>query len=246
MKKIFTSILLFSIVLTGVSQNIHAFDLSHTAISGTIVPLGIAPTTTRTDQFLLYNSDAVGHRYKVVRTIFYKDASDSTSFCFGGFCYSCHTGVSNASDSIGPGDTSHFAGGGFEATFNAGPANVTRYVHYNFFNIASGASSDTTGFTIQYNYSLGITDPTATGAISNVFPNPASNIVNIKYDIAATSQKAKISFYDMLGKEIKEVTLNDKQGNVKLNTSDFDAGIYFYSFIVDDKIITTKKLIITK
>jgi hypothetical protein len=44
---------------------------------------------------------------------------------------------------------------------------------------------------------------------------------------------------------VKEVAIADKQGIAKLNVSDLNAGIYFYSIIVDNKQVTTKKLIVS-
>ena len=49
----------------------------------------------------------------------------------------------------------------------------------------------------------------------------------------------------MLGKVIKEIALNDKQGTLKVDVSELKAGIYFYAFMLNDKAITTKKLIVS-
>lgn len=82
-------------------------------------------------------------------------------------------------------------------------------------------------------------------AISNPFPNPANSIVSMKYDINEFSEKGEIVFYDMLGKSVKEITLSDKKGTAKINVDDLNSGIYFYSFLVDGKAISTKKLVVS-
>ena len=49
----------------------------------------------------------------------------------------------------------------------------------------------------------------------------------------------------MVGKIVKETELTDKKGTAKINVDDLNSGIYFYSFIVDGKAISTKKLVIS-
>ena len=83
------------------------------------------------------------------------------------------------------------------------------------------------------------------GTISNAFPNPANFSVSMKYDITEFSHKGQIVFYDMLGKAVKEIALSDKKGTAKINVDDLNAGVYFYSFLVDGKAISTKKLVVS-
>ena len=82
-------------------------------------------------------------------------------------------------------------------------------------------------------------------SISNAFPNPANISVSMKYDITEFSHKGQIVIYDMLGKAVKEITLSDKKGTAKINVYDLSAGVYFYSFLVDGKAVSTKKLVVS-
>ena len=82
-------------------------------------------------------------------------------------------------------------------------------------------------------------------SIGNAFPNPSNMSVSVKYDINEFSNSGTIIFYDMLGKAVKEVALTDKKGTVKINVDDLNSGVYFYSFLVDGKAISTKKLVIS-
>ncbi len=247
MKKITTTILLFSIIIKGFSQSISMLDLNSNLVSGTMVNAYILPNSTRTDEFLAHNAGGTTNEYKVLRTIFYEDAGDATQFCWGGSCYGFAINTSSYGDSIAAGATINFGQGGFHCVFNSGSAMVTRYVHYQVYNTNISSHGDTTGFTIKYIASLtGIDEQQMAGTIADVFPNPASGVVSVNYNLTSAAQLSKIAIYDMLGKEVKEIKLTDKQGVAKLNTDDLVSGIYFYSLVMDNKVITTKKLVINK
>jgi len=243
MKKIATILCLLASAIYGHSQNIVLLNDSKNIVSNTIVDINIASSSSSTDEILVKNAASIPDTLKVVRTINTVDPGDQTQFCFGGLCYSFATNISNLTLIIAPGDTVDFAGNGFHAIFNSGPACVTRLVHYKFYNIHN--FSDSTGVTLQYNCTTGIDELfNGDGIISNAFPNPANSVISVKYDLNGFSQNGKIIFYDILGKSVKEINLNDKQGIAKINVMELKSGIYFYSFIVDDKIISTKKIVI--
>ncbi len=243
MKKIATLFVLLSGIIYGYSQGIVLLDLNKNIISNTIVDINIASNTSSTDEFLVKNAGSISDTLKVVRTIYSKDVDDVTKFCWGGLCYLAATSTSSLSAIIAPGDTIDFEQNGFHAIFNSGAACVTRLVHYKFYNIHN--FSDSTGFTLRYLCASGVDEISkAGGIISDVYPNPANSNLAFKYDVNESSEKGKIIFYNMLGESVKEVTLNDKHGTAKINVLDMDSGIYFYSFLVDDKIVSTKKLVI--
>jgi hypothetical protein len=77
------------------------------------------------------------------------------------------------------------------------------------------------------------------------YPNPASSNVTFSYNVE-NYNNANITIYNVLGKEIKKLNIDNKTGKKSINTSDFSSGVYFYNLSVDGKIITTKKLIISK
>lgn len=245
MRKIATTLYLLSSVIFGYSQNIVLLNDNKNIISNTIVDINIASSSGATDEILIKNVSLIPDTLKVIRTIYSVDAGDQTQFCFGGLCYSFTTDVSNLSLIIAPGDTVDFSENGFHSIFNSGTSCVTRSVHYKFYNIHN--FSDSTGVTLRYLCSTGIDELLhGGGVISAAYPNPANSLVSIKYDVNELSQKSKIIFYNMLGKSVKEIILNDKQGTVKINVGDLNAGIYFYTFMVDDKIISTKKMVINR
>ena len=244
MKKIITSIALVTVGLFGFAQNLDILDDTHAEISNTIFDVSLGGNTSIITEFLVTNTDAVSHTYRCRRTIFSVAPDDSTRFCWGGLCYNWNTNLSSLSLAVAPGDTMDFADFGFHAEFLSKMSTMTRTVHYQFYNIAD--ANDSTGVTIRYNSTVGIDEMDKIGgSISNAYPNPANLSVSMKYDINEFSNRGAIVFYDILGKSVKEVVLTDKKGTAKVNVDDLNAGIYFYSFLVDGKAIATKKLVIS-
>ncbi|MDR1973897.1 MAG: T9SS type A sorting domain-containing protein, partial [Bacteroidales bacterium] len=79
-------------------------------------------------------------------------------------------------------------------------------------------------------------------------PNPFSKKTTIQYKLSEKTTNAKICIYDLNGKELRSFTLNTAKGtsSVEVNASDLLAGIYLYSLIADNKLIATKRMILTE
>lgn len=74
-------------------------------------------------------------------------------------------------------------------------------------------------------------------------PNPATTQTTIAYYLAETAQNAYLLIHDVRGSQVAKHELH-RTGNSRfvLNVSRWNKGIYFYSLIVDGKLISTKKL----
>lgn len=78
----------------------------------------------------------------------------------------------------------------------------------------------------------------------SAFPNPAKENLTISYNVE-NIENTFISIYNVLGKEVKKIKV-ENNNQTKINVSDLNSGIYFYNLSVNNKIVNTKKLIITK
>jgi len=246
MKKIITSIALIASSVFAFGQiSLEVLDHSNSNnVSSTIFDVSIGANTSLITEFYVTNTDVASHTYKCRRTILTIDPTDSTRFCWGGLCYNWPTNLSSQNLTVAPGDTLDFSDLGFHAEFLSKLSTITRTVHYQFYDIAN--PDDSTGVTIRYNSTLGVDEMNKIGgSISNAYPNPTNMSVSMKYDINEFSNNGTIVFYDILGKAVKTVALNDKKGTAKINVDDLNSGIYFYSFLVDGKAISTKKLVIS-
>lgn len=136
---------------------------------------------------------------------------------------------------------------GFTAAFNPNPRQLCDTVA-----LTTGAGSPiadpmpTNNTHCKSVYS--VKDPLAIGTIVAtaeqlaVYPNPASAVVNVKYDFQ-TSSKAGITVYDMSGKAVyqeqpKQVVAGEKIYTI--NTSQFSAGLYMIELSVNDTKLVSK------
>ncbi|MEN8120557.1 MAG: tail fiber domain-containing protein [Bacteroidota bacterium] len=77
-------------------------------------------------------------------------------------------------------------------------------------------------------------------------PNPFKESTKIEYFLSDDVSNAMINIYDMNGTQLKSIDLYEKgYGNITVNGSEFNAGIYIYAFIADGQVIDTKQMILT-
>jgi hypothetical protein len=81
-------------------------------------------------------------------------------------------------------------------------------------------------------------------SVSNIYPNPAMNFVNMDYDLPAEVKTASVKIVNLLGSVMMEQQVDVDNSNMRMNISNLDGGIYFYSLLVNGEIYSTKKLIV--
>jgi hypothetical protein len=79
---------------------------------------------------------------------------------------------------------------------------------------------------------------------TNLYPNPADDYTEIEYSISQSVNDARLSFYNVLGTEVKGIELDKNEKKVRIPTRDMNSGIYLYQLSVDGKSMVTKKLIV--
>lgn len=78
-------------------------------------------------------------------------------------------------------------------------------------------------------------------------PNPFKEQTVIEYSVPENAVNASVIVYDMTGAQLKEYKLMAKgNSSVTIKGSEFKAGMYIYSLIVDGKLVDTKRMILTK
>ncbi len=80
--------------------------------------------------------------------------------------------------------------------------------------------------------------------VSNIYPNPADDHANIDYVIASSAGDTKITFYNVLGNEMKEEMLDKDQKKLRVSTREWNNGIYLYQLSSEGKSLVTKKLLV--
>jgi hypothetical protein len=90
--------------------------------------------------------------------------------------------------------------------------------------------------------------PVATAPVNGfgltAYPNPYSINTTISYDFSSIKSfnKSSIIVYDMLGRVVKTIDLNNNKGTVNMNRANLASGIYLYSLVVDGSRVKTQKL----
>ncbi len=78
-------------------------------------------------------------------------------------------------------------------------------------------------------------------------PNPFNSKTTIKYSVTNEINNAQIFIFNMQGTLITTFKIIEKgTGQITINSSELNAGMYMYSLIVDGKLIDTKRMILTQ
>lgn len=78
-----------------------------------------------------------------------------------------------------------------------------------------------------------------------VYPNPTTGELKLNYKLPQGCTKAQILIFDSTGKQVKEYTITDTFTNILL-PEEFNNGMYLYSLKVNNEIIKTEKIILSK
>src|SRR5450432_3351636 len=78
-------------------------------------------------------------------------------------------------------------------------------------------------------------------------PNPFAGTTSINYSIPQNFGRAKLEVSDMSGRIIKTVMINNSgRGNLSVDASGLSSGVYNYTLYVDEKMISSKQMVLTK
>jgi hypothetical protein len=83
-------------------------------------------------------------------------------------------------------------------------------------------------------------------SLAQNIPNPFNHSTTIGYSIAKQFSSANIIITDKNGNVLKQVDLSANKGSVNVDASTLSSGAYQYSLIVDDKLIDTKQMVLSK
>jgi hypothetical protein len=79
-------------------------------------------------------------------------------------------------------------------------------------------------------------------------PNPFNISTTIKYQLSDNATNAKICIYNLTGKQLQCYNLPATKGesSIEVCASSLQSGMYLYSLIVGDKLISTKRMVLTE
>lgn len=77
-------------------------------------------------------------------------------------------------------------------------------------------------------------------------PNPFSESSVITLNIPQNTKNATIYIYDLSGKQIKSIAVNERgETNVTVYATDLSAGMFVYSLVVDGNVAVTRRMMVT-
>jgi hypothetical protein len=235
------ALLLLTIVLIAgfsvFSQNLTLSDGAHNVPNGDTIMVAGDVTSTLFCHINVINNAGVALSVKCIRTNVVVVPGSTNTFCWGGSCWDTSYYISPDPTIIAAGETSTEFSGDYKANGHSG-ISIVRYRFYDMNNV-----SDSVMFYGLFDATVGINElPQLT--VSDIYPNPADNAAFLNYNITSNFTKAEIRIIDILGNKAQIIPLNDREGKVKISTANLTSGIYFYSAIIDDKPVFTKKLIV--
>ncbi|SFQ37505.1 T9SS type A sorting domain-containing protein [Hymenobacter arizonensis] len=88
-------------------------------------------------------------------------------------------------------------------------------------------------------------DTRASITFLNVYPNPSRGQITVQLTQRTTGDY-KFRLSNIIGQELRTIALKPELASAGLpvDLSDFRAGMYFYSLLVDGKVVTTKRLVL--
>jgi len=238
-------LLLLAIIALVASYSTQAqyFELSH---EGHVYGSEIEVVGSPSDFEILFdplvtNISDVEMVVKVRRTIIEAIEGTENLFCWVA-CYGPFTDESTQYLYMAPGFTTepNF----FSAHYSPYEHPGTTIVDYTFFNKDDETQSQT--FRVNFKASPDAIDENILRGVSfsDVFPNPANDLITINYQLVPEVKTAQVRISNLLGSVVGEYTFDQGSTSMKMDVSQMEGGIYFYSIVLNGEVLHTKKLIV--
>lgn len=82
--------------------------------------------------------------------------------------------------------------------------------------------------------------------MGSIYPNPSSRYAQLDYQIKNPAVNARIVINSFIGNPVVDLRLDPTQKSIGINVADLNPGIYFYTLIVDNQNIVTRKLVVKR
>ena len=244
MKKILLSICALAIFsIASIAQNItvHHQEESNLEVTNDTIKIFVDETGDAEVHLSLFNGTASDITFKATKKIIDTVTNSMNDFCWG-MCYSPSVMVSTASLIVNHDEYSAQGNLGFYAHYHANGTFGTSILDYSFFDVDNEEVEYKT--TVKWIHEAnGINDKELV-SFSNLYPNPANTKVEFTYNLNNNSN-GYVVVTDILGSKVMNVQLNGTSNTQAINTTALKSGAYFCTFVVDDSIVKTSKLIVS-
>lgn len=83
-----------------------------------------------------------------------------------------------------------------------------------------------------------------TDSFLNAWPNPASEIIRLEYELPANIKSASLNVYDTNGRKVKNFQIDNHSDNIAMNVNDLATGTYLYNIEYDNQRTISKKIVV--
>lgn len=172
-------------------------------------------------------------------------------FCWGPLCYDWGTEMSLANGAslvnIPAGEFNSTFVGDYQHQGNPG----TSLIRYCFFN--NQDPTQEVCFDVTYcvdenaqNCAVSVEQISNESTSFQISPNPVAHAARVDFNLPNWSANSKVVVYNMVGEVMTEVALTKSQGAAQIDASELANGVYFYALVVNDQVLSTKKLVVSK
>lgn len=239
MKKIFT--LIFALLIASASVFAQSLALSHGGTpvnNGDTLEVVVPQLSVTMDYYLdLTNVSDEDVMVKVIKNELDMVSGSTAALCFGGLCYPPTTMQSTAMMVMG----NNTIDSAFHLSYKTPVAGVS-YVEFTFAN--EDDEDDYVSMVFKLVYDPTSIVSTAVATKMRAYPNPASENVTVEYAYSGQSNNVKLVIKNLVGATVYTRNLDANGNKVRVDVSDYNAGIYFYSIEADGRPLVTKKLLV--
>lgn len=225
--------LIISILLLTVNGFTQSLSLSYDdePIGDTLLVVGLTSDYEIVAHAIVTNNTGSEMDVKVQRTKLDVISGTLDYFCWGDNCYPPSLDESPTPFTIGAGQSTDELD--FSAHYEPRDHFGDSFIEYKFFN--ANDEDENVKVVVQYAATtVGINEHDLN---VNVYPNPASDQVNI----ALSCNMNKVSVYDYKGKLIRSTQVEDKK--YRMNVSQLNPGIYILKIGIDDGVIVKQVIV---
>jgi len=230
------------------AQSLKILDHLDNNISGLTHLESGTPTMMSETKFHVENLTSNSIDYKIKAYQILNFPNSDLQICFGQACYTATAGITGPQVVSGNGTV---AGNGKDLTLKIAPfafawgGNTSATWGITAYDMNNPNDSVSTIITWT-TWATGIQTISTSKTSYNAFPNPADKFVSISYSIAENFSTSALVIVDIIGNEVMQMPLNNKNGEIKIDISSLPSGVYFYGFKSDGKMLSSKKLLIGK
>ena len=247
-KLLLINFLIFIYTTISFSQSLKLLDHLDNDISGLTHMESGTPTMMSETKFHVENVSSNSIDYKIKAYQILNFPNSDLQVCFGQACYTATAGITGAQTISGNGTV---AGNGKDLTLKIAPfafawgGNTSATWGITAYDMNNPNDSVSTIITWT-TWATGIQTINSSNNSFNAFPNPTDKFVSITYTIAEYVSSTSLVLIDIIGNEIVNMPVYNKNGEIKLDLEGLSSGVYFYGFKSNGKMLGSKKLLVSK